>query len=222
MKRNILALLGLAALVCACAKDLEEITPENGDKTITYFTADSENAYECKATVNTSTGAVQWEDGDNILVSNGSTSAVYTYNAETSRFESEEGLPATGSYSAWYPAEDVESVEGSSAVMTLPNSHIYDAQMIRKAPMSAVSNSNNLNFKNLCAILKIQVNGAHKLSSVVFTSAEKGVSGNANVSNNTLTMASDEAKTLTLTADGVQMTDNSACSLHNSIPEVSH
>ena len=210
MKRNILALLGLAALVCACAKDLEEITPENGEKTITYFTAGSENAYECKATVNTSTGAVQWEDGDNILVSNGSTNAVFTYNGETSRFECEEGLPATGSYSAWYPAEDIESVEGSSAVMTLPNSHIYDAQMIRKAPMSAVSNSNNLNFKNLCAILKIQVNGAHKLSSVVFTSAEKGVSGNANVSNNTLTMASDEAKTLTLTADGVQMTDNSA------------
>ena len=94
--------------------------------------------------------------------------------------------------------------------MTLPNTQIYDEQMIRKAPMSAVSNTNNLNFKNLCAILKVQVNGSHKLSSVVFTAAEKGVCGSANVSNNVLTMASNDVKSLTLTTEGVEMKDNSA------------
>lgn len=210
MKRNILVLFGLVALVCSCAKEMEEITPDGASQTITYFTANSENAYESKATVNTSTGAVQWENGDNILVSNGTSQATFTYNEETKRFECEEGLPATGSYSAWYPAEEVLSIDGTTATITLPNTQIYDAQMIRKAPMSAVSNTNNLNFKNLCAILKIQVNGDHALSSVVFTAAEKGVSGNATVSNNVLTMDSNDAKTLTLTTEGVEMTENSA------------
>ena len=209
MKRNILVLFGLVALVCSCAKEMEEITPDGGNKTITYFTAKSE-AVNAKATVNTSTGAVQWEDGDNILVSNGTDHATFSYNSETGRFECEEGIPAASSYSAWYPAEDVQSVDGATATIALPNTQIYDAQMIRKAPMSAVSNSNNLNFKNLCAILKIQVNGDHALSSVVFTAAEKGVSGNATVSNNVLTMTSNDAKVLTLTTEGVEMNENSA------------
>ncbi len=210
MKRNIFALLSLAALVCSCAKEMEETTLGGSNETITYFTAESENSYESKATVNTSTGAVQWENGDKILVSNGSVQVVFTYNADTQRFECKEGIPAATSYSAWYPAESVTTVSGSTATMTLPNTQIYDAQMIRKAPMSAVSNTNNLNFKNLCAILKVQVNGEHTLSSVVFNAAEKGVSGNASVSNNVLTMASNEAKTLTLTTEGVSMTENSA------------
>ena len=80
MKRNILVLLGLAAIVCSCAKEMEETASEGGNRTITYFTAKSD-AVDIKATVNTSTGAVRWEDGDNILVSNGTDQATFTYNS---------------------------------------------------------------------------------------------------------------------------------------------
>lgn len=205
MKRFVILPAICFALAISCAKEsLVEATAENA--VITSFEASSDNVViddeSLRASVNPVSGGVSWEEGDAILVSNGSEQAVFTYQISDGKFHNDTGLANTGNFQAWYPAEGVSFKDGNASFV-LPANQIYSATALRSAPMYATSTDETLNFKNLCAILRFKINGGHELSSVVFESAQKGVAGLATLSDGVLLPDTNDSKTLTLTTDGL-------------------
>ena len=205
--KKIFAFLLVSAALFSCAKIAElaqDETQGSALSLITTFEATSENLEECKASVNPTSGTVSWEDGDAILVSNGSAQAVYTYDPGDGLFHNEDGLANTGNFQAWYPASAVTPTEAGAEV-TLPSTQVYDASVVHSAPMYAASATSHLNFKNLCAILRFKINGGHTLSNLVFTAASKGVAGDALITDNALTLVNNDTKSLTLTTNGAKL-----------------
>ena len=205
--KKLLVLLFVSAALFSCAKMAEQPQDENVSSAasiITAFEASSENFEEVKASVNPASGIVGWEVGDAILVSNGVSQAIFTYNENDGKFYNEDGLANTGAFQAWYPASAFSFTEAGMQV-TLPDTQVYDASAIRSAPMYAVSSTTQLNFKNLCAILRFKINGGHSLSSLVLTAASKGVAGDAVIADNALTLLNNDTKTLTLTTGGATL-----------------
>ncbi len=209
--RKFLAFLLLPAALLSCAKIAElaqDETQVSALSLITTFEATPDAGViadeEGKATINPTDGVVSWEAGDAILVSNGSTRAVYTYDENDGLFHNETGLANTGNFQAWYPASAVTLTEAGAEV-TLPSTQVYDASVVHSAPMYAASATSQLNFKNLCAVLRFKITGGHTLSNIVFTAASKGVAGAAVIADNVLTLANNDTKTLTLTASGATL-----------------
>ncbi len=209
--RKFLAFLLLPAVLLSCAKIAElaqDETQGSALSLITTFEATPDAGViadeEGKATINPTDGVVSWEAGDAILVSNGSTRAVYTYDENDGLFHNETGLANTGNFQAWYPASAVTLTEAGAEV-TLPSTQVYDASVVHSAPMYAASATSQLNFKNLCAVLRFKITGGHTLSNIVFTAASKGVAGAAVIADNVLTLANNDTKTLALTASGATL-----------------
>ena len=114
---------------------------------------------------------------------------------------------------AVYPFAIVNGKSGSSVSVTLPEEQLYKADNIADGalPMVAVANGSELNFKNLCSVLKISMTGSLTVNSITFTANNSNVkvSGNASVDtgNTTLTMADNAGSRLVLKCDGVKLSD---------------
>lgn len=215
MKKISIALFILALSISSSSCQKEEQINESSSQSseiIKSFSAEIKDAHIdeefTKAAVNVSDGKVTWEENDQIMVSNGSASAVFTYDSDLKEFASESGIEATGTYSAVYPASAVKSVSGLTFNVDLPAIQEYDANYVKNAPMSAYSTTNVLSFKNVCTILKLQLNGDHNISSIVFTASGKSVAGAAvvNPETSTLTMSTTDQNVLMLnTSSSVQL-----------------
>ena len=114
---------------------------------------------------------------------------------------------------AVYPFAIVNGKSGSSVSVTLPEEQLYKADNIADGalPMVAVANGSELNFKNLCSVLKISMTGSLTVNSITFTANNSNVkvSGDASVDtgNTTLTMADNAGSRLVLKCDGVKLSD---------------
>ena len=114
---------------------------------------------------------------------------------------------------AVYPFSIVKSKSGTSVSVTLPEEQPYKSGNIadETLPMVAVTDGSELNFKNLCSVLKISMTGSLTVNSVTFTANNSNikVSGNASIdaSKTTLTMAEDASSRLVLKCDGVKLSD---------------
>lgn len=215
MKKISIALFILALSISSSSCQKEEQINESSSQSgeiIKSFSAEIKDAHIdeefTKAAVDVSDGKVTWEENDQIMVSNGSTSAVFTYDSDLKAFFSKSGIEATGTYSAVYPASAVKSVSGLTFNVDLPAIQEYDANYVKNAPMSAYSTTNVLTFKNVCTILKLQLNGDHNISSIVFTANGKSVAGAAvvNPETSTLTMSTTDQNVLMLnTSSSVQL-----------------
>lgn len=115
---------------------------------------------------------------------------------------------------AVYPYAIVNDKSGSSVSVTLPEEQLYKAGNIADGalPMVAVANDTELNFKNLCSVLKISMTGSLTVNSITFTANNSNikVSGDASVDtgNTTLTMADNAGSRLILKCDGVKLSDS--------------
>lgn len=109
---------------------------------------------------------------------------------------------------AVYPFAIVKSKSGTSVSVTLPEEQTYKAGNIADGalPMVAVTDGSELNFKNLCSVLKISMTGSLTVNSVTFTAnnSKIKVSGDASIDagKTTLTMADDAGSRLVLKCDG--------------------
>ena len=114
---------------------------------------------------------------------------------------------------AVYPFSIVKSKSGTSVSVTLPEEQPYKSGNIadETLPMVAVTDGSELNFKNLCSVLKISMTGSLTVNSVTFTANNSNikVSGNASIdaSKTTLAMAEDASSRLVLKCDGVKLSD---------------
>ena len=125
---------------------------------------------------------------------------------------------------AVYPLAIVKSKRGDSVSVTLPEEQPYKAGNIADGalPMIAVTDGNELNFKNLCSVLKISMTGSLAVNSVTFMANNSNikVSGDASIDagKTTLTMADDAGSRLVLKCDGVKLSGSSATDFFLVVP----
>lgn len=181
MKRFVLMLLALAAI--ASCKDIK---PENGvpsGKVLKEFRAEIVDAkVSTKASMDPLTGKYEWVEGDQILVDNGKSKAVFTRVSGNTFSTSEKSFEATGSYSVIYPAsayDETRSVDGKLAV-NLPVAQEYDGERVEGGIYYASCTEPVVSLQGLCATVVVPLDPSKGvLRSAVLKSGSTKVGGPA-------------------------------------------
>lgn len=182
--KKFISIIGVALLFVGCVKNIVD-SSEKSDF-IHSLKADIEQI-DTRTITDTDPesadyGKSSWVDGDEILVWNGESYAVFKYSASNKEFTTDESsFKATNDYSAVYPASIVNSVSDEGFVLDMPSSQEYSAGAVKNAPMHAASKTESLSFKNLCGIVNIRVDAGKELKDIVFTSVSAPVAGLANM-----------------------------------------
>lgn len=177
---------GIAAmLLCAaCEESFEMETNLEIGNPSEVFTATTENKTSTRTLLSGYTNddgcyLLYWSKGDEISISDGVNTAVYTTDdnySSTAKFTKHEGVinSTASQYTAFYPSTITISN------MVLPATQNYVNNNVGYFPMRAVSTNKNLTFKNLCGIirfsLKSEESGQVCISSISL-SADNGMSG---------------------------------------------
>ena len=231
MKVNILLnifLLQSLALLAACTQ--EELANENA---VTTLFAGIEQPAATKTSLSGPTSGIYktiWSENDAI--------GVFVGDNEASEFKLKKGDGTTRgefqgafkdlngmsmSKTAVYPYGIVKEKSGSTISVSLPAEQIYKVGNIAEEayPMVAVTDGYELNFKNLCSVLKISMTGSLTVNSIVFTPNNSGikVSGDATIDpgNTTLTMTKDAGSRVALICGGVSLS-GTATDFHIVVP----
>lgn len=180
MKKYLFIALATALIATACNKETEPTgsTPEpapveHGAQT---FTAVREVMIDnaSKAAFNDTENRLDWEVGDSIIISDGTAYSKFyvTEIAEdgTATFAIKEGeteLAENATYKAWYPVSFAPDADGKCNIakqVRNDNGEAPEGQAINYAPsiysqnpMYAESATTELQFKNTCALIKINI-----------------------------------------------------------------
>lgn len=213
-QRFIIGIAALSMLAGACTNEVE--IPFAGSDF--RLTATIEGSPETRTTLGPEkygVSKVLWSEGDKIGVRIDNDGDVLSFGLVDGAGT---GLavfsgPGSGSdYVAVYPYEIVTGIEGREASVILPCEQSYTEGSFssRSYPMTAVSGSSDLKFRNLCSILKVSMTGTHTVTRLVFRSNDSKVkvSGPAVVSlsdpdNPVLTMSEDACDSLVVNLDGI-------------------
>ena len=184
MKTRLLFIIAAIFLLASC-ESLFTIYPtvESMDSTIT-FTANTESKAETRTSLSYSADengmySLTWNRGDEISIYDGTSTGVFStddsYSA-TAEFKQKRGETDKNAafYTAFYPA----SITVDN--MVLPSQQTYVSNGILDFPMYAYSTDRNLQFKNICGILKISMKTKESTDvsvSSISVSSEKGMSG---------------------------------------------
>ena len=154
---------------------------------------------------------LSWNQGDEISIYDGENISVFTTDdngTDTGIFRKKEGTVNYGafSYTAFYPS----SITATD--MMLPAEQYYVEDNVKDFPMYAKSYSKELEFKNLCGIirlaLKSQETGSIEIATISLSSDNAGMSGE-------FTIGYDKAAVVSGT-DGVVLTCNNPVKLYTS------
>lgn len=221
-------LLPSLALMAACTQ--EELRDDNAVATLF---ASIEQPAVTKTSLSGPTSWIYktiWNDNDAI--------GVFVGDYEAAEFKLKDGSGTTRgmfqgvfgdqkgismSKTAVYPYDIIKRKSGSAINVTLPQEQFYVEGNIAAGayPMVAVTDGAEMNFKNLCSVLKISMTGSLTVKSIAFipNNAEVKVSGDAriNLDNNTLTMAEDAGTRVALVCDGVPLS-GSVTEFHIVVP----
>lgn len=240
MKRIILSVLTMPALLCGCQKDhVSELAQGRGTIQATIEEISSTR------TVMDEDNNIRWSEGDQIVGFMKSTLGVkYQVTAASvgktsASFEevSSGGLNAGTELEhiiAYYPYSSSVSAAKSGSNYTLdvvlPTEQTYVAESFGNGamPMVAVSETNNITFRNVCGGMKLQLKGTQKVASIK-VEGKNGelLSGAATVTAYTdetkpaITMASDASTSVTLNCgSGVQLNESTATEFILAMPPV--
>lgn len=230
MNRIILSVLTMSALLCGCQKDqVSDVSRKQG---IIQATIEDISATR---TVMDENNNIRWSEGDQIVGFMKSTLGVkYQVSAASvgktsASFEevSSGGLNAGTELEhiiAYYPYSSSVSAAKSGSNYTLdvilPTEQTYVAESFGHGamPMVAVSETNNITFRNICGGMKLQLKGTQKVVSIkVEGKNDELLSGAATVTAYTdetkpaITMTSGASTSVTLDCgSGVQLNESTA------------
>lgn len=230
----------MSALLCGCQKDhVSELAQERGTIQATI------EEISATRTVMDEDNNIRWSEGDQIVGFMRSTLGV-KYQVTTASvgktsasFEevSSGGLNAGTELEhiiAYYPySSSVSAVKSGSNYtldVILPTEQTYVAESFGNGamPMVAVSETNNITFRNVCGGMKLQLKGTQKVASIK-VEGKNGelLSGAATVTAYTdetkpaITMVSGASNSVTLNCgDGVQLNESKATEFIISLPPV--
>ena len=177
-----------AALLAGCNKD-ENIQGLTNISTTTFHASIESGGTKTvlgNGESDTESHPVLWTPGDAIGITATSVFGRYEYRGtEDTDFAEFEGEPIQGDlFYAVYPYSAKTAMSGSVLSLELPTVQQYAEASFAPSysPMVARSESTELEFKNLCGLLKIRLTGTETISSITFRSSGQGVSGPATVS----------------------------------------
>lgn len=202
MKRIIFFAALAAIALSACQQELN--IDENKPKASTVFTATTESP--TTKTVLSQNGEnydVLWQNEDQITIVDAAANVgVYQTASTTTQgsFSYVSGTAAsTPDYKAWYPATLY-----NAGTPTLPATQEYTAGNIKNSPMYAESSTENLSFKNICGIIRLNVSTTQVGKKVrrIILSADQGMSG---AISNAATLTGDSYIATVSSTDGVTL-----------------
>ncbi len=207
MRLLIGALVALSMFSCAKKEVVE--TGEQGGY-LKYFAPDLSGASylneSSKASVSVPDGTVVFEDGDQVVLSNGSVCASFRYSASRNLFLAEGDMPLGSTITALYPADIFSSLSSDGKMnVNLPTSQIYLSNQVLKAPMSGTYADGKVSFRGLCTILNVPLTGEETISSASFVANQVGVCGAGVLNGNALVMDASADKSVTMDAQGTSL-----------------
>lgn len=161
-----IALMGMLILAGCKKEGFETFSvttqPYNGQEKV-YI----DNDYAC------------WSSGDAVKINSTTATVTVTNTGSGSKVELT-GVPTAENYYAIYPASACGGTFASGASITLPRTQNYveaNGVQVISAPMAAKANGSNvMNFKNLCALLKVHLDQANnKIVAIEIRSADSSV-----------------------------------------------
>ena len=160
--KAILYLAVLTAMVSACSEDeLADNTQPSGKVPMEFYA----NTDASTRTELTTGNAVYWEANDAISLFDpiGDNNLFYTTESGPIVTFTGEATPAEGTYYALYPYDENAQIEGTTITTTLPAEQ--DAREGSFAhglnpSIATADDTNNLYFKNVCALVKFTLDGS--------------------------------------------------------------
>ena len=190
MKKISIVISALAVIVCSCSKEQDtRLFISNQDTNVVSFKAFFEGEDpETKLGINTSSGVLNWANGDAIAVQmTDNTFVPFTYSSSTKEFSATLGdKEVKDGGVAYYPASIANN--GTPGSVNLPTSYTIGADATVCPPMIATVNlgAKSLSLKHLGGILSIKVShvptDANKL---ILTIPGKTVTGTFAVTDDT-------------------------------------
>ena len=115
-----------------------------------------EDATRTKATLDPASGKYAWEEGDEILVMNGKSHAVFTLESGNVFSTDTPDFLATEDYTAIYPASAVISPEPAPANISLniADSQVYDGESVKGQILYAQSSQKSIEMRSLMAVVE--------------------------------------------------------------------
>ena len=159
---TILYLAVLTAMVSACSEDeLADNTQLSGKVPMEFYA----NTDASTRTELTTENAVYWEANDAISLFNpkGDNNRFYTTESGPSVTFTGEATPADGTYYALYPYNTNAQIEGTTITTTLPAEQMAREGSFAQGLNPSVATAdatNNLYFKNVCALVKFTLDGS--------------------------------------------------------------
>lgn len=243
MKKNILSILAICAALFSCQKNETAETMSSDDELHAAIEDDAS-----AKTVLDENNNIRWSEGDQIVAfMKTSLGLKYqlkdSYIGETSGYFSKVSSGSSDDLGAgmewdhivaYYPyAESIKCAkigDNYAIDVVLPTEQTYEADSFGGGawPMVAVSNDNDITFKNVCGGMKLQLKGTQKVVAIKLEgkNSEK-LSGAATVTAYTdetkpaITMASGASTSVTLDCDsGVQLNESTATEFIIALPPV--
>lgn len=160
--KAILYLAVLTAMVSACSEDeLADNTRPSGKVPMKFYA----NTDASTRTELTTDNAVHWEANDTISLFDpkGDNNRFYTTESGPSVTFTGEATPAEGTYYALYPYDTNAQIKGTTITTTLPAEQMARAGSFAQGLNPSVATAdatNNLYFKNVCALVKFTLDGS--------------------------------------------------------------
>lgn len=171
-----------------------------------------------------------WSAGDEIAVYVDGDSSPVKFTLKSGEESTEatfSGSRDGESYCAIYPFSAAEVMQNGTISLTLPQTQHYVAGSFGpdSYPMIAQGRDGVLNFKNLCAVMKVSIKGEAAIRSITLIAKDAAamLSGNATVDANItssplLRMAEGGSNSVTLECSGIELSKDNATDFHFVIP----
>ncbi|MDO4819504.1 MAG: fimbrillin family protein [Prevotella sp.] len=208
---NILPLFA-TMLIAGCTNEDFTETQTPASETIPVEIMD-----ESSRTILADGNVVNWTDGDEVMLENAGVHAVYKivnpsgYKAELmKKTASDAEIVIDENLKAYYPASSYVSENTINMPLEQTYSVVDGKQKIDGAQMSGTYNkwAKRVEFRNLCAMLKINVKGCGVIRGIEVSSTVGSLSGNCTIANNTATVTSEGiSKARLRIAQGVNTAD---------------
>lgn len=194
MKKTLLFFLSLTSLLAFTMSSCQKETVVT-----TTFEATMEECEDDDGKVAFTNGTMQWVTGDQIKVFGATGSGVYQATVQSTgraTFHCVEGDAGEAPYRAVYPA----SAANDDGTVELPVVQVTEDGSLTGFPMYAQGSSTNLNFKNLCGVLRMRL----QKSGVSITSIE--VTGDIELTGDYNVIYSSGVPTLEYSGHGTKTT----------------
>ena len=180
MKKIYLRIIVPILLLCLIGCNKIEESLDSGSNVLNATVESGANTKTEMSPLQDGVYKTMWIEGDEIAVFIDGTSNISRYvliSGEGTPSASFEGYGQGSSYVAFYPLNMAKELKAGSVYVELPSVQIYKEGSYgdNAFPMLAVSNANNLAFKNTCGVVAISMIGNQNVKSITFRANDKNV-----------------------------------------------